>query len=267
MLLTRKPKIGDIYEVKLPSGLAYVQYTHEADDGTQLIRVLPGIYSRRPGDMVLLSQQKELYFIFTVLDQALRKKEVELVSSQPVPGWAGPFPTMRKAAGRTRDGKVLGWHIGHGLRLYTVSEMQQALYVRDLTPEQARLSIAQIWPVSTLAVEIERGWRPERAEGFEEAAREKRKEGEVYTGGIQQEAKYIDHYLYFPKRSNAERAAQQLRTKGWSVEVKMGADGKNWLVLAKQPAPTADDIKNIREELEQLAKEFHGEYDGWGAAV
>jgi len=41
---------------------------------------------------------------------------------------------------------------------------------------------------------------------------------------------------------------------------------KNWLVLAKQPAPV-EDIEQTREQLERLADEFHGEYDGWGANV
>ena len=151
---TRKPHIGDIYELRTNSGFAYVQYTHEAEDGTQLIRVLPGVYSSRPVDIAMLSQQGELYFTFTALIHALRKKELNLVSNQPVPQWAKPFPTMRKVAGRARGGKILGWHIGHGLRLYTVQEMQQALHVRVLTAEQKKLSIASIWPVAALALSL-----------------------------------------------------------------------------------------------------------------
>lgn len=50
-------------------------------------------------------------------------------------------------------------------------------------------------------------------------------------------------------------------------EVKMGADGENWLALAKQPAPIEEGIEEIRDELEHLADELGGEYDGWGAAV
>lgn len=46
----------------------------------------------------------------------------------------------------------------------------------------------------------------------------------------------------------------------------MGADQKNWLVLAKQPAPV-DDMERAREELERLANDFCGEYDGWGVSV
>jgi hypothetical protein len=268
MFRTKKPEIGNIYEIKVSSGLAYFQYTHEAEDGTQLIRVLPGIHSGRPNDFSALSHQKELYFIFTVLSHALRKKEIELVSNQPVPEWAKQFPTMRKVAGRARGGKITGWLIGHGLRLYTVQEIQQAQYSQDLTPEQKKLSIASIWAASTLGEKIERNWLPERSEEIEEADRQRAAEREAQAGKIEQpEARFIDHYLYFPKRHNAEQAANQLRAQGWIVELRMGADEKNWLVLAKQPAPIDESIGDIRDKLENLAEEMGGEYDGWGTAV
>lgn len=268
MFRIKKPKIGDIYEINVPSGLAYFQFTHESSVMGQLVRVLPGVYLNRPVDFGLLAVQKELYFIFLTLVHALRKKEVELVSNQPIPERVKPFPIMRKEAGRERGGKITGWVIGHGLRIYTVQEIQQAQHVRDLTPEQKKLSIASIWPASTLAAEIERGWLPERNEEIEEADRQKAAEREAQAGKVQQpEARFIDHYLYFPKRHNAEQAADQLRTQGWIVELRMGADGKNWLVLAKQPAPIEESIGDIRDKLEDLAEELGGEYDGWGSAV
>jgi hypothetical protein len=49
--------------------------------------------------------------------------------------------------------------------------------------------------------------------------------------------------------------------------VRKGGDGESWLTLAKQPAPIEEDIGEIREELERLADDLGGEYDGWGAAV
>ena len=84
-----------------------------------------------------------------------------------------------------------------------------------------------------------------------------------------QEAKsqFLDHYLYFPQKSLAQQAGDRLQAKGWTVEVKRAADGESWLTLAKQPAPIDDTIEEVRDELEQLASELGGEYDGWGAAV
>lgn len=264
----KKPKIGDIYEVKVPSGFAYVQYTHDGQEMGQLVRVLPNIYSVRVTDFAKVAKQRELYFIFLILAHSLPKTEFELVSNQPIPESARPFPTMRKTGGRAKGGRVLSWYIGHGLRLYTVLEMQRALHVRELTPEQARLSIAQIWAASTLAEKIEQGWLPERAEEFEEAARKKTEVHQAEPYGTRSDgARFIDHYLYFPRRHDAERAADRVRAMTWAVEFKMGADGKNWLVLAKQPVPIEEDIGDIRDELERLAEEFHGEYDGWGASV
>lgn len=262
----KKPKIGDIYELKVQRGLAYVQYTHDGKDNGQLVRVLPEIFSSRPSDYPALSKQKELYFIFCFLERGLRAREIELVSNQAVPEWARPFPVMRKAGGRSRDGRVLKWYIGDGRRLYTVEEMQRALNVRELTPEQRRLSVAQIWPISTLAREIERGWTPESDEKLEVIAQKEREERESYAPAQPADARFIDHYLYFSNKSDAERAAQRLRGRGWAVEVKTGTDNKHWLTLAKQPAPI-DDIEETREQLERLADEFGGEYDGWGAAV
>jgi hypothetical protein len=264
----RKPRIGDIYEITGLRGLSYLQFTHEAQDGTQLVRVLPGIHLNRPSDFFTLSHQDELYFTFTILVHALRKREIVLVSNQPIPDWAKPFPTMRKAAGRSKDGKIIGWYIGNGLRLYTVQEMQQAVYVRGLTPEQNRLSIASIWPASTLREKIEQGWTPEHAEKFEQAARKEIAGSHVQRKGIQKaQSKTIDHYFYFLKKHNAHRAGHELQIKGWKVDVKMGGDGKSWLLLAKQPAPIDRHIADVRDEMEHLAAEFHGEYDGWGAAV
>ena len=48
--------------------------------------------------------------------------------------------------------------------------------------------------------------------------------------------------------------------------MRIGGD-ETWLALAKQPAPIEDDIEDVRRELEQLAAELGGEYDGWGAEV
>ena len=77
----------------------------------------------------------------------------------------------------------------------------------------------------------------------------------------------IDHYLYFPKKTNAVQAALRLRSKKWTVELRRGGDGNKWLMLAKQPTSSDDDSEAIHDELERLARELGGEYDGWGAAV
>lgn len=49
--------------------------------------------------------------------------------------------------------------------------------------------------------------------------------------------KAMRHYLYFPQKPDAEAAGQRLREWGFSVDVLKGADGENWLALARRVPP------------------------------
>jgi len=135
---------------------------------------------------------------------------------------------------------------------------------RELTPEQRTLSIVQLWPHPVIVRNIVRSWLPERDEEFNLEAQKKEEAERILE---RPNANAIDHYLYFSTKREAEEAAKRLRVKGWPVEVRKGADGENWLALARQPTPIEENIDEVREELENLAKELHGEYDGWGASV
>lgn len=256
--------VGDIFEIDTPAGLAYAQYTHDAGDMGQLVRVLPGTYARRP-DLASLAKQRELYFVFYTLKYVLRAKQVEVISNHAIPDWAKEPPVMRKAGGlRDAEGRTLNWTIGPALGLSTVADLQQALKVRELSAEHAKLSIAEIWPHPVMVEMITKGWTPERDEELNLQAR---RAGKASVVKVHQAKSEIEHFLYFPKESLAREAAKRIEVKGWPVEVRMGADGENWLVLARQPAPISRAIDEIREELERLAENLHGEYDGWGAGV
>jgi Regulator of ribonuclease activity B len=263
--MPKRAKIGDVYEIATPAGLAYAQYTHDEPDMGELVRVLPGFYAARP-DVSALAKQKELYFVFYLLKYALRQGQVQFVSSEPVPDWAKPWPIMRH---RCLDNS---WFIEEGSKGPSLRDLANKRTVKELTSEQRKLSIgSRLVPHIPMVKRLAQGWLPELDEEFErrEAAEAKaRKEAEKAAGSEQQAApKSLEHYLYFPRKSNAEQAAERLRAKGWEVEVKKGADGRNWLASAKQSAPVEDDIEEIRDELERLAEELGGEYDGWGASV
>lgn len=78
----------------------------------------------------------------------------------------------------------------------------------------------------------------------------------------------FQHYLYFPLEQTAREVANTLGKGGFVVEDRLGADGTNWLVLAKnQMMPTEVKVAEMRAFLEQIAKENGGEYDGWDAEV
>ena len=76
------------------------------------------------------------------------------------------------------------------------------------------------------------------------------------------------HYLYFPSRKAANKAAVKLCNQGFKTEERLGADGINWLVLARHDiVPSDEAIATTRETMEQLAASLGGEYDGWEAEV
>ncbi|HWX56193.1 MAG TPA: ribonuclease E inhibitor RraB [Verrucomicrobiae bacterium] len=81
--------------------------------------------------------------------------------------------------------------------------------------------------------------------------------------GTKEYPEYVEHYFYFPTQSAADEAAKPLLARGWSVTVKPGADGTDWLALATQPARGDEEMWPLWEELTELAAEFGGNYDGF----
>lgn len=263
----KKPKVGDVAEIRTPEGLAYIQYTHDGKGNGELVRVLPGSYRSRP-NLEALVLQRELYFIFYTMKYAIREKQVEIVCSLPVPEWARPEPLMRHESGRTRDGKITGWRIVPALSPLTVDFLIRTPVIRELTQEQSRLSIRQIWPHPVIVRELARGWTPERAEGLEDQDRTKARARRAAQNLVPAADEAMRYYLYFPVQTAAECAAEQLRDRGFHVEVRKGADGENWLALAKGARPkTEEEMDRLWNEMESLAAQYRGEYDGWEIAV
>jgi len=76
------------------------------------------------------------------------------------------------------------------------------------------------------------------------------------------------HYIYFPTEQAAQAAAAILNGKGFAVESRLGADGVNWLVLARpRMVPEEAQVERHRAMFEAVASEGRGEYDGWEAEV
>jgi hypothetical protein len=72
------------------------------------------------------------------------------------------------------------------------------------------------------------------------------------------------HYLYFPRAKEGKAVAAGLRQRGFTVESRKSADGKNWLVLATHSLTPEDPAgDSVREELERLAQQHSGQYDGY----
>lgn len=267
---SKKARIGDIVEIKTPAGLGYVQFTHEINPKLgELVRVLPGLYERRPRDFVELAQQKESYFVFYFMNYSLRAGWAEVVSNQAVPQWANTPPIMRHAAAFDDFRRVVRWRFISAASKLTPEELIGAPLVAELTPQQEKLSIHQIWPHKAMIRELSRGWTPERAaelrlQDFMESTAQN--EDQIPVKNLSDEP--MKYFLYFPKEANAKEVSERLQSRGFSVEVSKDAREENWLVLAtKAPPRSGEEMDILRDEMESLAKQFGGDYDGWEAAV
>lgn len=275
----KRPKIGDIVEIKTPQGLAYFQYTHEHPEMTSLIRVLPGLYSERPSDFRELATQQERFVVLFPLGAALRRGLVQIVANEEVPSPARKFPLFRAAGARDKDGRVLNWWLWDGKRSW---------YIGVLKPEHHKLPTEGIWNDTLLIERIVSGWKPEDDLGqgsLPEAQSEnvvpspQPSTGEAspdqlaleqlaLAGSRMGSSHLFKHYLYFSQKSSAEAAAEQLRMAGFRVEVERSWYNRSWLVLAfHQIEPQVERVERYRGFLEALAGRLQGKYDGWEAEV
>lgn len=76
------------------------------------------------------------------------------------------------------------------------------------------------------------------------------------------------YYLYFKERPAADSAAAQVGPGPLSARVQRAADDSAWLCLVSgEMVPSEQAIREYTTRLVALARMYHGEYDGWEAAV
>ncbi len=92
-------------------------------------------------------------------------------------------------------------------------------------------------------------------------------------GADLQKPREIVHYLYVPTQEASHDAAMKLRENGFEVTELASADAANnppnpWLVLARKVTLVdSQTVEEMRIQLEKLATESRGDYDGWEAAA
>ncbi|KFE67130.1 hypothetical protein DB31_8483 [Hyalangium minutum] len=69
------------------------------------------------------------------------------------------------------------------------------------------------------------------------------------------------HYLYFPSAKAGKPVATELRKRGFEIESRRSGDEQHWLVLATHSV-AGENAEHTRDELEQLAEQHGGTYDG-----
>lgn len=72
----------------------------------------------------------------------------------------------------------------------------------------------------------------------------------------------VSFHLYFPKEADARKAADLLKTDGFEVETRLGADNVNWLTLG---SASVDDkqFDAVEAKVQSLANSLGGKLDGF----
>ncbi len=264
----KKARFGDVFEVRTPQGLAYLQYTSKHPEYSDTVRILPGLFKTRPSpDELAALTTQEGYFTFYLVSLAVRHGLVELIGNYPIPAGLEAPSKLLRAGFRTSEGKALAWFLWDGTH--------ETLLKRELTPEEQRISLAQMWNHEFLVHRLAEQWRPEHEHAKRqpqasdvtppEPSSPQEEQPTAPPGG---KPRRMRHYLYFPRAKEGKAVAALLRQRGFSVESRRGADGVNWLVLAEHSLSPEDEAGlAVREELERLAEQHSGEYDGYETAL
>jgi hypothetical protein len=148
-----KPTLGDVFEIEIPRGLAYIQYVGRSKlYGGELVRLLPGIHRNRPEFFDQILSDGERFFTFIGLRDAVSDGFAKHVYHAELPDRLRVFPLMRWGTPPPRGGGPRKWRVFDGEHY---GELQ------DLTPEMAKLSVTGVPNRTRILQMIESGYQPE----------------------------------------------------------------------------------------------------------
>ena len=153
--MPRRVKIGDIIEIKTKKGLFYAQYTHYDEECGELIQVKKGSHKQRPSNFEKIVNKESTIITFIPLNICICRKIFEVVDNLPVPLRFQAFPTFLLCGHIDRKGKVKQWLFWDGEKTWPET------WVTELTDEQKKLPIQEIWNDTLLIEQLESGWTPE----------------------------------------------------------------------------------------------------------
>ena len=88
-------------------------------------------------------------------------------------------------------------------------------------------------------------------------------------GADVEQPREVNHHLYFGDEGAARTVEDLLLEQGFAAEKRPAAAGpKKWCVFASHAIVVSpQDMDSLATNLERLAKDHSGEYDGWEAAL
>lgn len=153
--MTRRKKIGDVYEIKTNKGLAYFQYTHEHTKPPKwgsLIRILSGFYQKSPSDdeIQVIVNEKHRFHTFCYLNDAIKEKEVTFVGNFETPLFAQSFPVFKGTNSMPKRNPLDKiWWLWDGEKSWKVGRLS--------LKEQMKYPIKKLCDATALARNIETG--------------------------------------------------------------------------------------------------------------
>lgn len=253
MIATKRKrlKVGDVLEIRADDRFAYVQFIGKHPDYGDALLVCPRLQERL--ESLALEIFSDGYVTFYPATYAVNHGFAKVVANLPAPG----LPERLRRAGKRTGTRIDTWIIQDG---------SKEVVKTKLSEEELQLPIVSIWNHAFLVDRIAEGWNPRNV------GREPGGDG-LAVRGVAAPAhgngpRPIRHYLYVPTRKIVEEVAQELQRRGFDTEEQLGADDKNWLILARHEAVFTEElIASTRVSMEALMETVGGEYDGWEVDV
>ncbi|HEY3332327.1 MAG TPA: hypothetical protein VGK19_20020 [Capsulimonadaceae bacterium] len=152
----RRPKIGDIVEIRTKRGLAYAQFTHNHEKFGSLLRVLEGFYQEAPRDLNAVANSRSRFQTFFPLGAAVHRGIVSILGNAAIPDEAKAFPTFRSGSRDLGTMTIKNWWLWDGEKEWMVG---------DLTPDQWKYPLRSVWNDTLLVKRIEEDWNQDQSSG------------------------------------------------------------------------------------------------------
>jgi hypothetical protein len=137
--------LGDVFEIP-----QYVNYHRNPPVWGHVIRVLPGVFRKRPEDFQELVRQPERFYAFFPAGPAVSRGYVRVVAHEEIPERCRNFPLF-KATNAVGPASTKNWFLWDG---------EKEVKVDELLPEHYDLPLKEIIPFDVLVERIESGWSP-----------------------------------------------------------------------------------------------------------
>jgi hypothetical protein len=149
----KRIKLGDVIEIPLSANrLAYAQFVYnnrEPPGFGNLVRVLPGIFDRRPESFGEVVQQRERFVAYFPAQAAVRLGIVAIVAHEEIPGRFHSLPLFRACNQNFKTGEKT-WYLCDG-KPTKLGKLPQKYY---------DLPIEEIVSFDVLVERIGSGWSP-----------------------------------------------------------------------------------------------------------